>query len=111
MYLKHLLSVSIAIICFQAFSQTPYGVYQIPFQTVSPEQTTPLILSDDQMSGMVPIGFFFSFFGAEYDSLSVSSNGYVTFNQTTVGAFSSCDVIASIPSSEAPQKGDYAIVV
>ena len=96
MYLKHLLSAFMAIICFQAFSQTPYGVYQIPFQTVSPEQSTPLVLSDDQMSGMVPIGFSFSFFGTEYTSLSVSSNGYVTFNQTVAGSSSPFDAQYSI---------------
>ena len=103
MYLKHLLSAFMAIICFQAFSQTPYGVYQIPFQTVSPDQSTPLVLGDDKMSGMVPIGFSFSFFGNEYDSLSVSSNGYVTFNQTNAGEYSIYAVSASIPNSTAPQ--------
>jgi len=102
MYLKHLLSAFMAIICFQAFSQTPYGVYQIPFQTVSPSQATTLVLGDDQMSGMVPIGFSFSFFGTGYDSLSVSSNGYVTFNQTTAGENSTFAVNASIPDAYAP---------
>ena len=102
MYLKHLLSAFMAIICFQVFSQTPYGVYQIPFQTVSPEQATTLVLGDDVMSGMVPIGFSFSFFGNEYTSLSVSSNGYVTFNQTVAGSSSPFDAQYSIPNAYAP---------
>lgn len=103
MYLKHLLSAFMAIICFQVFSQTPYGVYQIPFQTVSPGQSTTIVLGDDQMSGMVPIGFSFSFFGNEYTSLSVSSNGYVTFNQTTAGSSSPFQAAYSIPNAAAPQ--------
>ena len=41
---------------------------------------TPLTLSDDQVSGILPIGFSFTFFGNTYTDLYVSSNGFITFS-------------------------------
>lgn len=39
-----------------------------------------LFLSDDQVSGSVPLGFSFSFMCATYTNCYVSSNGFLSFN-------------------------------
>jgi hypothetical protein len=41
---------------------------------------TPLGLLDDEVSGAVPIGFDFDFYGDTYTELYVSSNGFVSFD-------------------------------
>lgn len=45
-----------------------------------PGSGTALILGDDQVSGVLPIGFTFTFFGNTYTDLYVSSNGFITFS-------------------------------
>lgn len=59
----------------------------------------PVFLGDDQVSGAVPIGFSFSFYGSTYPTAYVSSNGFVTFS-----AFQSsgCCSGAPIPSTGSP---------
>ncbi|MCI5223070.1 MAG: hypothetical protein D3924_10440 [Candidatus Electrothrix sp. AR4] len=42
----------------------------------------PVPLRDDQVSGAIPIGFTFEFYGNEYAELYISSNGFVTFTST-----------------------------
>lgn len=39
-------------------------------------------LFDDQVSGAVPIGFTFSFYGVSYTDAFISSNGFITFTST-----------------------------
>ncbi|MBL4657199.1 MAG: beta-propeller fold lactonase family protein, partial [Flavobacteriales bacterium] len=41
---------------------------------------TSVPLVDDSVSGALPIGFNFDFFGITYDSLYISSNGFITFS-------------------------------
>lgn len=101
---KNLLSVLLFFICGSILqAQVPYGVYQIPFQPLVPSQSSSVSLGDDQMSAMVPIGFPFSYFGESFDSLSISSNGYITFNTTQAGEHSNFVVSANIPDPNAPQ--------
>src|SRR5688500_4368996 len=38
------------------------------------------IQSDDVISGNIPIGFSFNYFGSDYTELKASSNGFVTFD-------------------------------
>lgn len=40
---------------------------------------TPVPLGDDQVSGALPIGFTFYFYGVPYTSFYISSNGFITF--------------------------------
>jgi Leucine-rich repeat (LRR) protein len=49
------------------------------YQTAD-EAATDLSLADDQYSPQIPIGFPFEFYGIVYDSLYVSSNGFLTFD-------------------------------
>ena len=40
---------------------------------------TPVSLSDDRMSGANPIGFTFEYYGINYTSAYISSNGFISF--------------------------------
>lgn len=40
---------------------------------------TPVVLGNNEFSPMIPIGFDFCFYGAVYDSLTIFSNGLVSF--------------------------------
>ncbi|RMB56781.1 HYR domain-containing protein [Dokdonia sinensis] len=40
-------------------------------------------LGDDQLSGALPVGFSFSFFGNDYTDFYISSNGFITFDPAT----------------------------
>ena len=59
-----------------------YKVASIPYAPVSGSGTT-VPLNDDQVSGAIPIGFTFNFFGQNYSNFYISSNGLITFNSGT----------------------------
>lgn len=40
---------------------------------------TPVVLGDDDVSGAIPIGFGFSYYGVTYPFVYISSNGFLTF--------------------------------
>lgn len=44
---------------------------------------TNVTLSDDQVSGAIPIGFNFTFFCNNYTNAYISSTNFVTFNSTS----------------------------
>jgi hypothetical protein len=48
---------------------------------------TFISLSDDQVSGAIPLGFNFDFYGNTYSQAYVSSNGFLTFNS---GSYNGC---------------------
>ncbi|MFN5319747.1 MAG: T9SS type A sorting domain-containing protein [Bacteroidia bacterium] len=80
-------------------AQIPYGTYQIPFTPIYTQGGISVDLNDDQYSAKIAIGFPFRFFGTEYDSLHISSNGYITFRNLP-GSFSQFSVANSIPTGE-----------
>lgn len=53
--------------------------------TNAPESValTTISLSDDQLSGPLPIGFDFAFYGSVYNQFRISSNGFITFDMVT----------------------------
>jgi hypothetical protein len=83
-------------------AQTPYGVYQISFAPEVFEQTNFISLPDDRYTEAINIGFPFIFFGQSYDSLLISSNGYVRFELGYANNFSDFSVSQSLPDSIAP---------
>ena len=91
------------------FAQIPYGTYEVPFNPIAIQNATEVNLNDDQYSGKIAIGFPFRFFGIEYDSLQISSNGYVTFRNVPALSFSTFTVANSIPFSGATPQGDAAV--
>ncbi len=52
---------------------------------------------DDAVSGMIPIGFSFPFFGTNFTSLSVGTNGFIAFGGATPFYYGT-----GLPSIEAP---------
>jgi hypothetical protein len=54
------------------------SIIPVDFTDIS-ESGSPLYLGDDNVSGSIPIGFDFDFYGVRYSTLYVSSNGFLTF--------------------------------
>jgi gliding motility-associated-like protein len=48
---------------------------------------TNVLLSDDQWSGVIPMGFSFSFYGQNYTSCLIGSNCLISFNLASAGGF------------------------
>ena len=100
---KFILSLlSVFFSCCLAQAQTPYGVYQIPFTPETFDPVNTVSLNDDEYSDIVGIGFPFVFFGQSYDSLLISSNGYVRFQLLYSGGMSDFSVSQSLPDASAP---------
>ena len=70
-----------------------YLVENIPFAP-SPNTGTQVFLGDDQVSGSLPIGFTFCFFGNTYNNFHIGSNGWISFSAGQPATFTS----AAIPS-------------
>lgn len=71
-----------------------YTVSQIPYQPLSYTGTTALNttgipLVDDQVTGVIPIGFVFCFFGNQYTQCYIGSNGWLGFSPGQTIAFTS----------------------
>lgn len=62
---------------------TGYQVDTIPFVPIAGGTLTSVSLADNQVSAPVPIGFNFAFFENCYDSVGISSNGFITFGGGT----------------------------
>ncbi|MBA4371351.1 MAG: hypothetical protein C0402_00645, partial [Thermodesulfovibrio sp.] len=52
------------------------------FTDISGSGGTLLSLGDDALSGAIPLGFSFNFYGTQYSSVHVSSNGFLTFGSS-----------------------------
>jgi gliding motility-associated-like protein len=59
-------------------------------------------LTDDQHSGLIPIGFPFTFYGNSYTNCVISSNGYITFNAGSANTFSPWAINQAAPSAGIP---------
>lgn len=76
-----------------AVAQTTY----VPDTTTYTSQTIATV-ADDQWSQVIPIGFTFCYYGAQFDSLLVGTNAAITFNTSQTGGFCPWP----IPASNAP---------
>lgn len=63
------------------------------------ELGTSVTLSDDQYTGVVPIGFTFNYFGVDYTQCLISSNNYITFNTGSAGGYSPWSIPGAIPGN------------
>jgi gliding motility-associated-like protein len=59
---------------------TNYGVTNVPYSPDSYTNGTQVILGDDAISGSIPIGFNFCFFGQTYNTFYIASNNWVGFS-------------------------------
>lgn len=78
------------------------GAYPIAFAP-EPAGGSRLTLSDDQLSPPIPLGFSFRYFDRTYDTVVVSSNGFLAFGG---GTSSGCCAGSTIPVPD----GDDGIV-
>ena len=99
---KNFITLLVCLFTSLFFGQI-YTVSQIPFQTYS-SATTVAFNSDDFYSALIPIGFNFTFFGTNYSQLSVSSNGFITFNAAVASTACPWSLMQSphIPSTSLP---------
>ncbi|MCB0402910.1 MAG: gliding motility-associated C-terminal domain-containing protein [Flavobacteriales bacterium] len=59
-------------------------------------------LTDDQYSGVINIGFPFTFYGVAYNQLVIASNNYLTFDLTQANGYSPWSISSAAPSSALP---------
>jgi gliding motility-associated-like protein len=57
-----------------------YTISNIPFAPVTGSGTA-VTLTDNQITGFIPLGFTFPFFCGTHDSIRISSNGFLSFNR------------------------------
>ena len=72
------------IVCFMlagftGSSQVCYTVSQVTYAPDPFNAGTPITLSDDAVSGILPIGFTFCYFGNLYSQFYIGSNGWIGF--------------------------------
>lgn len=61
------------------WSASPVCAFPVPFLWDDISATgTPVVLGDDEVSGAIPLGFTFRYFGVNYTEIYVSSNGFLT---------------------------------
>lgn len=75
-----------------------YVVSQIPYSPITGVGTLGPI-GDDVLSGAIPIGFNFDFYGTNYNQLYISTNGFVTFSG---GSGAGCCNGQLLPNSATP---------
>ncbi|MBN1986081.1 MAG: hypothetical protein JW761_07240, partial [Prolixibacteraceae bacterium] len=84
--------------CCAVFNFEDYVVQNVPYAPVAGTGTT-VSLGDDQVSGALPIGFDFNFYGNTYSMFYISSNGFITFSSDPN---SGCCSGQNIPDSNSP---------
>ncbi len=69
-----------------------------PYAFTSPTATElPALYADDKYSAIQNLGFNFCFFGTNYTTLMVGSNGLITFDQANAGCDNAWDLRNNIP--------------
>ena len=79
-------------------STSPYIEGQIPYAPDPWNQGTPVNLSDDAVSGALPIGFNFCFFGNTYNQFYIGSNGWISFSPGQSTSFTSGPIPNTAPN-------------
>jgi hypothetical protein len=101
---RTILTLLVAKSALLSASAQCYDVTQVPFYPFPFINGTPVSLSDDSHSGVVPIGFNFCYFGQDRTELVISSNGYITFDLSYVGQYSPWSVNGDVPNVNAPRE-------
>ena len=68
-----------------------------PIVTVS--NPTQISLIDDQFSGVINIGFPFTYYGTTYTTCLISSNNYISFDIASAGLFSPFSISGNVPNT------------
>jgi len=98
---KVVLFISIIVFAFnttkvlgQAYTITPIPYNPQPFVGISALGSWVFGGADDGVSGAIPIGFDFCFYGNTYSDFYIGTNGWISFTPSNVTAY----VSATIPS-------------
>lgn len=89
--------------------------YQLDQQTFAPvipfNAGTPLkTISDDIFSDIIPMPFNFCFYGATYNKLIISTNGFITFDTKQAALVSNPNIIATNPSDLLPKNSIFGVM-
>ena len=87
-------------------AQSDYSVSSIPFQVYAATASVQGTM-DDTFSAPIPLTFDFRFFGATYNQVNVSTNGYISFTPYTEGYFSPWSFSQTIPDASFPVKNAF----
>ena len=79
-------------------SSTP-GCFPVYAQPDDPAGSPTSLTIDDRYSSVINIGFPFPFYGATYNTLIASTNGYISFDVSKAGAFAHWTIGADLPSA------------
>ena len=92
-----------------AVSDLPFVVDDtIPYNWEDISTTGTMVpLDDDEVSGAIPIGFGFDYFGTSYTTLFISSNGFLT---VLPGQSNGCCSVIPDPDPLRPQRRDRGLV-
>jgi len=66
---------------------TSYQTSTITYTSYNPGTVTSVTLTDDDVSAALPVGFNFYFYGNLYTQFYISSNGFIGFDNTGMGAY------------------------
>ena len=88
-----------------------YLVSSIPFDSTLFPGTGTIAISDfdDYHSAAIPLPFTFSFFENLYTQTTVSGNGYLSFDISLAGLYSSWTLTDSAPSSNLPLNSVFGV--
>jgi len=81
-------------------ASTVAGCMPVIVQPNDPAGTSAGVTVDDTYSGMINIGFPFVFFGTVYNSLVVSTNGYLSFDISLAGSASHWQNYGDLPNAQ-----------
>ncbi len=99
---KYILGIFL-ILSVKGISQSNYTVNPIPFQQFA--GTLPLLFTqDDTYSEAIPLPFTFNFYGINYNSIQVSTNGHINFTILTAGTGAPWSFNQTIPNVSFPVK-------
>ena len=79
-------------------STTP-GCFPVYVAPNNPQGTPTNLTIDDTYSSLITIGFPFSFYGAVYNTLVASTNGYLSFDASRAGMTAAWSIPADLPST------------
>jgi len=95
------------LLLVRAGSAQCYTVTPIPYAPDSFNAGTPVYMSDDIYSPMIPMPFTFCFYGVAYSSLLIGSNGMVSFDTANAGMNCPWYIGTAIPSPTCPHNAVF----
>ena len=101
---KYILILLFMLLCInQSQAQGNYTVNAIPYVPFQGSMTN-INTNDDMCSGLIPLPFSFDYYGATYNQLVISTNGYVDFRSSSANLGSPFAFTQNVPAANFPVK-------